>query len=82
MRTGAIQTGNVNDMGCVLYRNGLGMWCSGARRSHLTHTEDKRRRPEEVDVQRAERSSGWVPGRVSWREGSDETREIIMEGPQ
>lgn len=35
-----------------------------------------------MGVQRAERSSGWVPGRVSWREGSDETREIIMDGPQ
>lgn len=58
------------------------MCCSGAQRSHLTHTEAKRRYPEEVGVQRAGRSSGWVPGRVSRREGSDETREVIMEEPQ
>lgn len=38
-------------MGCVLYRNRLSVWFSGAWRSHLTPTEDKRRRPEEVGIQ-------------------------------
>ena len=56
-------------LGRVLYRNGLGVWCSGAQRSHLIQTGG-----QEKSSKRGGSGSGKEFRTGVRSEGRDETR--------